>query len=884
MGSVLGGGGPRDAVRLMKRPSVWSRLRGLFRRTQLEAELRDELEFHLQMQARKHESAGLSPDEALTRARIEFGNLELVKEDARDVRGTRAIEDVIADVRYAIRGLRRSPGFALAVILTIGIGVGLNASVFTIFDAYVLRPFDVRDPHSLYRLQWLDRSGHVRDFAKRDLDELRVGSPVVADVAAYRTFSARLNTAPATGDAVGANYFRMTGVRPALGRTLLPGDDEVPAIVLSHSAWRNWFGADSSVVGRTLSVRGSSFRVVGVAQEGFGGFFKKPRDFWIPIGLTPSLDSTRSALAADDPLSLLVRLAPGVSSAQGRAFLTTKLQGMTAGLPDSARAVRVFLTSSATPIAPSVGAFLAFAPLAIVFGLILVLACANVANMLLARGLARQRELGTRLALGSGRPRLVRQLLTEAVVLALPAVILGFAIASLGVGMGVRALFATLPADLTAFVRLVPLAPDFRVLGFALVASIGAAFAFGLLPALQTTRMSLADAMRGNFSAAAPGRLRVALVVGQITVASLLLTIAGILVREAARLGRADTGLRTRDIVSVEVEDRSRSAVLNALSVNRSVDVLAAAVALPLDMRFPTTTVTAADSTRVTVLYNRVSRSYFDLLDIGIVGGRAFTPLEEKAGAAAVVVSESAARTLWPGASPLGRVVHFEFSNRGEDPARRYQDASVVGVARDVVVSSVDAGRDRPVFYFPQSLEVSACCILARVRGDPVAGKRAIDEQLERSVPGGVDRIDLLETFVAGAVYPYRVAYWVAIGLGILALGLTVIGVYGVVGYVANQRTREIGVRIALGARPIDVLGLIMTDSLKQATFGAAAGAVLAMGGGRILASSIQNMPTFDIVAFIGGFSTVVMACLVAALIPSWRAASVDATIALRQD
>ena len=884
MGSVFGGGRSRDAVRVMKRTAVWSRLRGLLRRTQVEAELHDELEFHILMQAKKHESAGLSPDEALARARIEFGNIELVKEDARDVRGARVADDTIADIKYAVRGLRRSPGFSLAVILTIGIGVGLNASVFTIFDAYVLRPFDVRDPHSLYSLQWLDRSGHVRDFAERDLDEFRVRSPIVSDVAAYRTFSSRLGTAPATGDAVTANYFRMTGVRPALGRTLLPGDDYVPVVVLSHTAWRNWFGADSSIVGRMLSVRGSKFRVVGVAQEGFDGFFKKPRDFWIPIGTTPQADSTHSAASADVPLSLLVRLAPGVSAAQGRTFFTSMLQNMTAGLPDTSRAVRVFLTSRATAIAPSLGAFLAFAPLAIVFGLILVLACANVANMLLARGLARQRELGTRLALGAGRARLVRQLLTEAVVLALPAVILGFGIASLGVEMGVRALFATLPADLTAFVRLVPIAPDLRVLGFALAASIGAAFVFGLLPALQTTRLSLADAIRGNFSASSPGRLRVVLVVGQITVASLLLTIAGILVREAARLGRTDTGLRTRDVVSVEVEDKSRSAVLNALRANRSVDVLAAAAALPLDMRFPTATVTGADSTRVTVLYNRVSSSYFDLLNIGIVGGRAFASSEEKAGAAAVVVSESAARRLWPGANPLGRVIHFELQKPGEDPVSRYQNASVVGVARDVVVQSLEEGRERPAFYFPQSLEVSACCILARVRGDPVAGKRALDEQLEKSVPGGVDRIDVLDTFVLGAMYPYRVAYWVALCLGMLALGLTVIGVYGVVGYIVNQRTREIGVRIALGARPIDVLRVIMTDSLRQATLGAAVGAILAMGGARILASNIQNMPPFDIVAFIGGFSTVVMACLLAALIPSWRAARVDATLALRQD
>jgi putative ABC transport system permease protein len=519
----------------------------------------------------------------------------------------------------------------------------------------------------------------------------------------------------------------------------------------------------------------------------------------------------------------------------------------------------------------------------VAFALILMLACANVANMLLARGVARQREIGTRLALGAERLRLIRQLLTEAVVLALPAVALGVFLGYVGIDLGVRTLFATLPPDLAAFVRLVPLHLDARVLAFAMLASVGAAALFGLVPALQSTRLSLVDAIRGNFGAASPSRLRVMLIVSQIAASSLLLTIAGVLVREAARLGHTDTGLRTRDVVSIEHRQETRGAILGALRTSARVDTIAGAAALPLDMRFSTAIVRTEDS-RVAVLYNQVSAAYFSVLGIPITAGRSFTRREDANASPVVVVSDAAARRLWPRATPLGRVVRFETEHGVADPISKYQGAVVIGVARDIVVNSVQAGNDQPVLYLPQSPEAMACCLLARVRGQPLATKRAIDEELERAVPGAVERVDLLDTFVVGAVYPYRVAYWVALGLGSLALGLTGIGVYGVVGYLVNQRVREIGVRIALGAQPMDVLALIVSQSRKQAGVAAAAGSLLALVALRVLGANLAGMTAFDAPAFVGAFVVVVSACLLAAMIPSRRAATLDPTITLRQD
>jgi predicted permease len=869
--------------------SLLLRARALFRRDRVEHDLREELDFHVAMQARKHRAAGLDDAEAMRRARLVLGTVELVKEDDRDVRGVRPLEDLIGDVRYALRGLRRAPGFALAVILTIGLGVGINASVFTFFDAYVLRPFDVRDPYALYSAQWGDRAGNVHEFTTEQYDALRRPNGILAGVAGYRTITARLGAAPMAGDAVTPNYFTVAGVRPALGRLLVDDDRSAPALVLSHSAWKNRFDGDSAIVGRRILLHGYPFQVVGVAQNGFSGFFKKPRDFWLPLEALGLLDSTQaSAPAAREAMSLLLRLDPTSTKSQAEAVVGSVLRASTASLPDSARFARAFLASRATPIPRTVGAFLEFTPIGITFGLILVLACANVANMLLARGLARQRELGTRLALGAARGRLVRQLVTESVILALPAVAVGYAVSWATIQVGIRTLFATLPSDLAAFVRVIPLHTDVRVLAFAFVATVAASFLFGLVPSLQVTRLSVVDATRGNFAGeTSPTRLRNATIVGQIAIASLLFVVAAILLRESTRLGRVDTGFRTRDVVSIEIEPKLRSQVLAAIGASPLVDTIAAVASLPLDMPFPSISVTPSDDSSLTEgIYNRVSASYFGVLGIPIVSGRGFTSQEERDAPPVVVVSEAAANRLWPGRTPLGRTLRLRVPSRGgsADPVQAYRSAVVIGVARNVVVGSVTGGVDRTVLYFPTSATAEGCCLLARVHGDPAAAKRALDAELERSVPGGVQRIDRLDTFVAGAVYRYRVAYWISLVLAMLALALTVVGVYGVVSYVVGQRVREIGVRIALGATTRDVLDLVLRQSLRHALIGSGIGAVLALVVARVMASRISGMPAFDALAVGAALACVLASCMAAALVPSRRAALVDHTIALRHD
>ena len=868
----------------------WSSLRyqsrALFSRGAMEHELDDELRFHVEREADKLERAGVPRDEALRQARLAFGGVETIKEDARDVRRVRLLEEAFHDVRYAIRGIVRAPVLAASLALTIGLGVGLSASAFTIFDAYVLRPFNVRDASSLYAVNWMDRSGHYHDFSQSDVELLRRPNGVLSDVVAYRPFAVRLGDASATGEAVGENFFNLLGVRAALGRTFSPADASLPVVVLSDGAWRTRFDTDSSVIGRRVLLRGVFAQVIGVAQPGFVGLFKKPRDFWVPLAMLHALDSTASA--AGEPVSMIARVAQGESAAQGRAVVASVLQTTTVSRPDSGRVARVFFESRSTPMPQSVKSYAEFAPLIVSFGLILVLACANVANILLARGIERRRELGIRLALGAARARLIRQLITESVVQTLPAAAMGFVLAWAIVTVGVRALFATLPADLAPFVRFVSLAPDWRVATFAMVATLGAAILCGLAPSLKATRLSVVQATRGDFGdGGSSTRRRGTFIIGQVAASSLLLITAAVLLREAARLGRSDTGLRTRDVVSIETGARTRARVLSVLASSRIVDTLAASAALPLDMKFPSVAVNPdGAATTIDASYNRVSAAYFDVLQIGVAAGRAFTRSDEDGAAPVVIVSEVAARRLWPNQNPLGRSLHLALSSSATaiDPISRYQGARVIGVARDVVVQSLENGKDASVLYFPMPVEGNGCCLLARVRGDPDGAKRALDAELERLAPGAVDRIDRLETFVAAGVYPFRAAYWVAAGLGLIALGLTVVGVYGVVAYLVGQRTKEIGIRIALGATTADVLRLVMDRSFKHATMGVAIGAALALALARVIAANVPGVPTFDVAAFIGAAFCVLGVCLVAALIPSRRASAIDPTTALRHD
>ncbi len=873
---------------------LFLRIRALVFRKRMEQELDDELRFHLDMEARKAAAAGAGDAESERLARIRFGGVDRVKEECRSARGIQLIETLLQDVHYALRGFLGRPGFVLSVAGTIALGLGLNTALFTIFNAYVLRPLAIRDPYNLYSFTWINPAGRSHSFTWREFDSLCKNNPVFSEAAASQFFYSRVEGRPMMGELVTGNYFQMLGVPAVLGRTLLPEDSTTPGgnpvMVLSYAAWRNKFGADVDIIGKTVALRAIRLEVIGVARQGFSGVGETPRDYWAPLTMSALLGMKPDLFGPEQPerLTIVGRLAPGLGASRAQAALTGWSKQMTADRPDPEKAVGTALRSEATTLPLTLEMIGVFSPLVAAFGLVLLLACANVANMMLARAMARQREIGIRLSLGAGRRRLVRQLVTEAILLAIPAGLAGFVISQGTLELAVRAMYATLPADLTALVTIVPLPPDARVLGFTLMAALISALGFGLAPAIQATRTDLAQATRGEFTSdVRPRRLRNALVVGQIAISVVLLICSGVLLRGADAMRRTDVGFRTRSVIVMGTGQKFRSGIVDRLSSEPVVQGIAAAGSTPLNGALPAVSVSTGEGGEtLRASYNHVSPEYFRLLEIPILRGRNFTGEEARSRAPLAILSEAAARRLWPNQEAVGREIRIlrdARTNWGEQ-VPGYPSVRVVGVARDIVSCCITRGKDLALLYFPVTADAASTSLLIRVDGDAGAASRKLDMQLAVSMPGGVEEIHPLEMYFEGGVYPFRAAAWISVALGGLALLLTLSGIYGVLSYLLSQRTKEIGIRVALGATAGAVVRLILAQSMRLAAIGIGLGTVLSLGVSRFLAAHLVFMNTFDATAYGLGMMQVMAAALAAAYFPTRRAARVDPIATLRCD
>jgi len=530
------------------------------------------------------------------------------------------------------------------------------------------------------------------------------------------------------------------------------------------------------------------------------------------------------------------------------------------------------------------------APIVVAFGLVLVIACANVANMMLARAMSRQREIGIRLSLGASRSRIIRQLLTESVLLALPAAVAAFVISSLTVDLCLRAMFATLPPQATEYIRLLPLPSDLRVWGFSVAAGVLSALLFGLAPAVQSTRANLVQTARGDFMYdVRPARARNTLVIVQIAASALLLICAAVLLRGATGFARVNTGLRMHGVVDIEIQEKSRMRVLAALADEPVVlNVAGMTPGPPLSQRafrISVGPVEMPDLVRTGVRFT--SPEYFSVFDIPLSSGRSFTGEEGRVGAAVTIVSQSAAHRFWPDGQAIGRslrLVPDELTAARNARVQRYQSVRVVGVARDVVDGYSSDEEARIALYLPTSPQEPGTTLLVRVNGDPEAAIRRLDAVLTASVPGALEQIFNMQTFADFRMYPFRAAYWVSTAVGLLALLLTISGIYGVLSYLVTQRTKEIGIRMALGADVRHVTGFVMNQSLRLATVGLVVGALLALGVSKLLAAQLIMMNTFDAIAYAGGIVVVLAACLAAACVPTYAAARVDPISALRHE
>ena len=687
----------------MKR--LWKRLRQTIQGRKFESDLADEVRIHREMAEDAARRAGASPEEARRESARAFGGEALALEDSRSVWRFTWLDSLAQDVAYALRGFRKSPGFVLTVVGTLALGLGILATSFSVFSAMVLRPFAVRDPWSLYSFYWMKQDKIVHGaLTWREFTDLRKEKTVFSDVLAMHGASAALSRDRETIEAVSGNYFTMLGARMCAGRPILESDDApgAPAVaVASHEMWARRFGRDPNIAGQKLYLASRPVEIVGVACPEFSGLSDTPISAWVSLTASGTTAGGPDLFGPEQPARLMAvgRLKPGVMVEGAQAALLTYGRQVSGAWPGGRTPDRVSMEQRATVVTLTRATITGFLPAFAAFGLILLIACANVSNMMLARCLARRREIGIRVSLGAGRGRVVRQLLTESLLLALPAALAAFGVAWVAVRAAVWLIVNEVRNHGVAGgpPRFPDFSPDFRVLVFLLAAAGIATLAFGLMPAIQATRSSLVAANRGEFANDyRPSRLRNALVVVQVTVCSLLLISAAISLRSERRMASTDLGLDPRGGFNVFAAEKIRGPLAERLRSEPRVALVGAANVINLRAE-------AVGSGRpVGLPYMLVSPEYFDIYRIPVVRGRNFSQAEARAEANVAVISEAAARKLWPGQEAVGRTVVVPRIQvmPGMTPGAR--SAVVIGVVRDAIHGWDNEGRARrDCLFFP---------------------------------------------------------------------------------------------------------------------------------------------------------------------------------------
>ncbi len=823
------------------------------------------------------------------------------------------MESALRDLRYAFRALRRAPLTAATIVITVGLGLGLVAAVYTILNAFVFRVDEVRSPHELFGVErGVPAVEDPAIFTREDYQSLLRETDVFVDAfASTGDVSGLIEGVRREGRLVTGNFFTLLGAGAARGRAFTPADD-VPGspavIVLSHRSWQQHYASDPRVVGRTYRVNGTPFSIIGVMPEGFRGLEIFAPDFWAPLAQAQTFNPPTSSEGASDvgDLAIVGRLAPGVASGQARAQLVAwDSQREAARTADGERpAASLVLTPRLGTVPRPAEAVLVFMPLFFAFGLILLIGCANVANLLLARLVARQREIGIRRSIGASRGRVVWQLLTESLLLALLSAAFAFVVSRVTLHGIMYFLITSFPPEIGNLRLGVP-AADWRVVLFLVAGAFVATVLFALGPALKSTRVDLARAIHGQVLAdARPGRARNALIAFQVTGSALLLICAALFLRGAWSAANVDPGVRTADVVSVAVLDEQRRAdILASLRSESAVTEIAASWPGFLGGLGAAPAYGEGATGRQIVRYQFVSPEFFDVLGIDLVRGRGFLGAERNPNEAVAVVSETMARELWPGADALGQVLRLEpdptivpgaeaaaAARPSDDPMLAPRTAVVVGVARDVAGFRIGATRFGGAgVYMPIGAEATATALTLRVRGDVEVARRVILDRFAVRDPN-MAQVTTLQTFARTNIYILGTSFWLTVVLGALALLLTLSGLYSVLSYLVEQRTREIGVRMALGASSGSVGALVLKQSAWPVGIGLVVGCALTFGlSAALLATPAAEqiggiVQLFDPVAYGVSLVCIVAACAGAALIPALRAGRVNPLAALRQD
>ena len=886
------------------------RCRALLHRRRLARDLEAELEFHLATRADRHRQSGMAPAEAAQDARRTFGNPTLWKEVCRDMWTFYWIETLGQDLRYAVRTLRKSPGFTLVAALTLALGIGANTAIFSVVNAVILRPLPYPEPSRLVEL-WgnvkrakVERRGtSLPDYADwRDQNRSFEAMALFDD----STFTLTGVDEPerVTGEYVAHPYFGMLGVHASVGRIFRPEEDQVPQrdafVVLGDGLWKRRFGGDPTLVGRSIQLNGRNFTVLGIMPPWFNGITDSA-DLWVPLHMSGTAQDFANR-GSRGP-AVLGRLLPGVSLARAQSEMDGISKRLEQAHPETNEGRGVELSPLDRELFGDLRKPLMV--LLIAVGFVLLIACTNVANLLLARSEARQREIALRIALGAGRGRVLRQLTTESFVLALVGAGAGILLAR----WGVRTLMAASPVNFPSFIH-----PglDPRVTLFTVLITCFAGLALGIAPAVHVRAGNLYDAFKQASSHAADSRggsrFRNLLVAAEVALAMLLLVGAGPLIRSMQQLARIHPGYDPGHLLTLrislprlapppapggapETAPPDARTVVTAREILRrvceipSVESASAGSDVPLagsSAIFYTAEgqppVNATNTPRAYV--HRTSPDFFKTLRIRFIAGRTFTEAETQGNSNVVVVSEGVAKRFWPGQDPIGKRI------QGGGPASAAPWMTIVGVVNEMKYRALPENPTAdPNLFLPFSERQRIFALLVRTPLDPASLAPSVRRVLHEADPTTVVfGVSTMQEFMARETARSRFTGWLMAIFAGAGLLLAMIGVYGVMSYAVSRRTQEIGVRVELGAARADVLRLVVARGMGLIAIGLACGVAASLALTRLIGSLLYGVTSTDALTFAAAALVLAAVALVACLLPASRASRIAPAIALRNE
>jgi predicted permease len=885
------------------------RVRSLFRRHAVERDLSDELQYHLEQKTRDYVTSGLTRDEARRKAMREFGGLEQSKENCRDTRRVSVVETLVQDVRFGARLLGRSPGFTAIAVLTLGLGIGANTAIFSMVNSFLLRPLPIKNPEQFTVLGMQLKKGPLQtSFSYPELQDLQAqSSSVFSDLIATGlsegglTFNGK--TEPMIVNHVSGNYFAALGVQPLLGRFILPSEGSIttlnPVMVLSYGFWQTRFGGDPNIIDKTMLYDGHPVTVIGIAPKGFHGLYAiADMQGYLPMGMQQietAYDPSTPTNRANRFLNVYARMAVGVTLEKAQSALDVIADGFAKQNPKTEEgiALSVFPERFSRPNPDPDRSVLKIAVLFLILaGLVLLLACVNVANFLLVRAVARQREMAIRTALGGTRLRLIRQLLTESVLLALSGGIAGIlfglagsnALSSIQVG-------TTLPV-------LLDFQFDWRVFGYAFAAALLTGLLVGIVPALRASRRGIIEAIRdsGRSVTASRSRFRTALVVAQVAGSLMLLIVAGLMMRSLNYVQHSDLGFDPRNVLNLTLDPNDigygkpqglqfYNQLIERIEALPGVQSASVAFSVPMGyygnydwVEVPGYEVPSG-AAQPTIGLNYVTPGYFRTMGIPLLEGRDFTKADVEKSQWVVIVNEAMAHKFWPNQSAIGH--EFREASIHVHPLR------VVGVVKNSRTSNM-LGPVAEYFYLPLAQQYSSLATLqVRTAFAPETMTTSIREQIASLAPTmPVFDVHTMLTglYTISGFLLFELAAALAGILGALGLTLALVGVFGVISFTVSQRTNEIGIRMAMGAAQSSILRLILRQGVWIIVAGVLSGVVLALAISRLVGNFISGVSPYDPLTYICVSAVLSAVALLACYVPARHATCVDPMVALRYE